>query len=323
MKKVYKHDERTFAILRILSDETDPDHFLSLPALMARLEETGIHSERKAIYRSVHALKTAGFDVRFVRRKPLSGYYLSRPFSPSEILLLRQLVSDSVSLSQKESETIRNKLDRLISPYEKELLPPSIDAEGKTDNTEVLATLEKTVRAIASRHLLEFRYYDLSITRRKQYRKNNRLYRLLPCAVVSNAGRLYAVFYSPKYQNFANYRLDKMSTVQESQEVCDPISFDAKRWIQRSFQMYTGEAATVTLDCDSSLISQIYDQFGTDLIISRVETDWFTVSIKTSLTPTLIAWILTFYDRITVRKPQELIDQLRRISDDINQRYPI
>jgi predicted DNA-binding transcriptional regulator YafY len=54
-----------------------------------------------------------------------------------------------------------------------------------------------------------------------------------------------------------------------------------------------------------------------------VETDWFTVSIKTSLTPTLIAWILTFYDRITVRKPQELIDQLRRISDDINQRYPI
>ena len=313
--------ERTFTLLEILKEETDRDHTLSMAEILARLLERGIRTERKAVYRSMEALREAGFEVASLRRMRRHGYYLKRPFSAAEVWILKDLLTQSVSLSEKETDAILRKLDQLLSPFEKESLPVSVPAGLKTKNTHVLSVLETALHAIRERRFLDFRYYDLSVTRKKQYRRTGKPYHLLPAAVMSEFGRFYIVFYSPKYKNFASYRADKIDSVTESEEISDPVFFDEENWRRNSFQMYAGDAITVTLECPLSLVSQIYDQFGSDLIISRVSADTFTVNVRSALTPPLISWILTFYDEITVKKPKALIDELLKISGVLMEKY--
>ena len=325
MKKDILHAERTLAVLEILKEETDPDHLLSMPDLLLRLQERGIETERKAVYASLKALNHAGFETVFVRKKYLQGYYLLRPFSPAEILILKDLIFQSVSLSEKETMRIASLLDGLLSKAQAEALPAfrSSLADQKTDNSEVISVLEHAIKAIGERRYLDFRYYDLSVTRTRQYRRNAKIYHLLPVAVMSELGRFYIVFYSPKYGNFANYRADRMSSVAFSEEISDPVRFEEEAWQRHTFQMFAGEASTITLECPLSLISQIYDQFGKNLIISRLTDTSFTVHVRSALTPTLVSWILTFYREITVTKPQELIDELLNISEVLEKKYRV
>ena len=68
--------------------------------------------------------------------------------------------------------------------------------------------------------------------------------------------------------------------------------------------------------------TQVFDQFGKDVMISAISPENFTVSIRTSVSPTLISWILMFYDRIEVLRPDDLIDELRKIAKTVLKTYP-
>ena len=85
--------------------------------------------------------------------------------------------------------------------------------------------------------------------------------------------------------------------------------------------MYSGEATTVSLKCPINLSNILFDEFGKDIIISKTTDDYFIVNIRTSITPTLTSWILQFYDKIEVVKPKELIDELKKISKSIKEKY--
>ena len=57
------------------------------------------------------------------------------------------------------------------------------------------------------------------------------------------------------------------------------------------------------------------------MIVSRHDSTSFTVSIRSSLSPTLVSWILMFYDRIKVIAPQELIEELKTIAETLRKTY--
>lgn len=321
MNPVAGHIARTFAILSILNEQTDRNHCISMNDLVLFLEDRNIPAERKAVYKSIHALQSYGYDIRYTRADGQNGYYIERPWSSSEIRVLIDAVNSSYSLSARVSGEMNRKLKACLSPFEQELMPEVPAHQNKTDNDEVLDLISKLLHA-ASRSLpVEFCYYDLTITRKKQYRRSKAVYRLLPVAVMENSGRYYCVFYSRKHDSFANYRIDKMNSLTVADEPEEPVRFDAERWAETSFQMYRGDPVTVQLECESSMVPIIFDQFGKNVLISAVGENTFTVNLKSSISPTLISWILMFYDRITVKAPKELITRLLEIADSICQNY--
>ncbi len=285
------------------------------------LEDRQISAERKAIYKSIHVLQEYGYDIRYTRENGQNGYYIERPWSPSEIKVLIDAVNNSYSLSENVSQAMNEKLKSCLSPYERELITSSCPQRNKTDNDEVLDLISKLLHAAALSLPVEFCYYDLTITKKKQYRRSKATYRLLPAAVMENSGRYYCVFYSRKHGSFANYRIDKMTSLSVGDVPEEPVRFDAQRWAETSFQMYRGDPVTVQLECDSSLIPIIFDQFGKNVLISAVNENTFTVNLKSSVTPTLISWILMFYDRITAKGPEELVEKLLEIADSVHQKY--
>lgn len=60
----------------LLRRETDEDHALSMSDILSRLEELGVHAERKSIYDDLSALEDYGMDI-IATRRPSGGYQLA------------------------------------------------------------------------------------------------------------------------------------------------------------------------------------------------------------------------------------------------------
>ena len=311
---------RTLLILNILRERSDAEHIISMPDLIAELAEKGIAADRRTIYLSMDALRRNGWDIRFTRRQG-QGYYLNRQFQPAEIMVLTDAVQNSPAISRDQTDRLSAQLKTLLSAEQQKLLPVPAAAEGKTDNPNVIRYIEILLEAAAGHHPVEFRYYDVSVNRQKAYRRSRRSYHLLPCAVMSSQGRYYGIFHDRKHRDFAAYRIDKMEHLQMLEDTEEPVYFDMEAWKRTSFDMYHGDAVTVTAVFDRSLSNVLFDRFGQDIIISNVTDTDFTASIRTAVTPTLTAWFLQFYDRITILRPAGLIAALQDIAASINKTY--
>lgn len=323
MKEMIKDGAARVLILKnTLEEESDEDHLLSMNCLIAVLEEHGIHADRRTVYHDIKALNENGESIIFAKHgRHVQGYYMEHRLSPAEAVILAESVQDSLSLSTDDGSRISNKIIALLSMHQRSGLRLNPSSLGKTDNKEVLSTISLILQAIQQAHPISFRYYDYTVTRQKKYRRSSHLYTEVPYAVITDSGRLYCVLYSSIHQSFGAWRIDKMDSLTIVNESAELKPFDLERWMQASFRMYTGRPETITCEFDLSILNQVYDQFGRDILISKVTDTAFTASIQGSVTPTLISWLLQFYDRITVRQPASLISQLKRIADTLQKQY--
>lgn len=76
---------KTLYVMRILQDETDAEHGLSLRQIIERLNDYGIQAERKGLYRDIEALREFGFDIQTYQRNPVQYAIASRDFTLSEL----------------------------------------------------------------------------------------------------------------------------------------------------------------------------------------------------------------------------------------------
>ena len=312
--------ERALKLYQILKEHTDPDHLLTMPELQALLEEEGLPSDRRSVYRVLDTLNKAGFDVVY-QRSPKQGYFISHDLSVAEAVLLCDSVLENTSLSKKTSDRLCGIILSMLSENQREeafLTPPS---PAKAEHNDLAESLSVLLKAIHTQHYVTFLYYDYTVTRRKQYRRSHQKYRLTPAAVIASSGRYYAVMYSDSHQSFASYRIDKMEQVTMEEEQSEYHPFDAEGWMQTSFQMYRGEPETVILQFDLSMANIVFDEFGYDILITAADQKSFTAAVKTGVTPTLVSWILQFHDRITVIRPQSLIERLLAISEQVISQY--
>ena len=82
---------KTLYVMRILQDETDAEHGLSLRQIIERLNDYGIQAERKGLYRDIEALREFGFDIQTFQRNPVQYAIVRRDFTLSELMLLQVL----------------------------------------------------------------------------------------------------------------------------------------------------------------------------------------------------------------------------------------
>ncbi len=314
--------ELAVAVLEILDRYSDENHLISMPNLQAVLSEDGIETNRQTVYKAIDILKKHGFDISFRKAKGLQGYFLKHAFTKAEAFVLVSAVQEAMALTKEETESLVARITSHISEYAAKELPQIVPAAGKAKDAGILKNIEILLEAIPKHHPVEFKYFDYTVSRTKQYRKDGRSYHLIPYGIASDQGRYYCIFYNEKYGSFGNYRIDKMERIKVLEECADPVMFSLENHIRSSFHMYTSEATTISVRFDKSLSSVVYDQFGmNDIIISKTTNETFTANIKTAITPTLVSWLLQFPDQCTVERPASLINELKRIAASINARY--
>ena len=80
--------QKLLVLLRVLWEQSDDEHPMTVGELLAALERQGLKGERKSIYTDMEALRAFGIDV-VNRRGKGGGWYLGeRTFQLAELKLL-------------------------------------------------------------------------------------------------------------------------------------------------------------------------------------------------------------------------------------------
>lgn len=130
---------RILYIYRILVEETDSEHQITIQQIIDRLEEIGITAYRKTIQSDIEQLIEFGVDIICIRSSQNRYYINSNVFTLSELKLLVDAVEASHFITQSKSAELIGKLSDLTSNSNADKLSRHIylSKRMKSDNEEI------------------------------------------------------------------------------------------------------------------------------------------------------------------------------------------
>lgn len=311
---------RLLYLLDLFRQETNESNPYSMPMILDYLDAKGIVAERKAIYEDIDTLKEWGLDILYTRPQ---GYYLSSElFDSIEIKLLVDVIASSDFLTKKKTKQLQEKLLTCINTHDQETIRKQIfQNPNKFKNENIYYSLDTIQSAIYQNAAIQFMYFDVTVDKQKKYRKNSTPYSLIPYALLYENQRYYCIGYSLKHNNFSHYRVDKMDQVSLQPNSFEKKPFNLSSYKTKNFNMTIGDIEHVTLEFDLSLVNIVFDTFTQDVFIEKVNNSTFTIHVSTTISTNFIGWLLQFGNKVKVHSPQSLIDDIKRLIDEVQVLY--
>lgn len=115
MAKNVNQKLKMFYLRKILLENTDSEHFLTMNEILDKLNKTGIKAERKSIYNDIDLLRELGLDI--VNHKRLGYAVVKKDFDMSDIEVIIKALDES-NVADTKRQAIKEKLKVLLSKYE-------------------------------------------------------------------------------------------------------------------------------------------------------------------------------------------------------------
>jgi len=313
-------------VMKILLERTDEGNPMSVADIISALAVYDITAERKSIYSDIELLRQFGFDILTRREKTVSYYIAGRDFELPELKLLVDAVQSSRFITAKKSGELIKKLTLLTSRSQAKQLNRQVLITGRAKpiNEKIYYNIDVIHTAINGDKKISFKYFDYDIKQKEVYRKQGEAYRNTPVSLCWNEDKYYLIAYNAYYDDFANYRVDRMSNVDVLADDADDYSkkaFDAAEYSKRVFGMYDGEIIQASLSFHICLLNAVIDRFGNDINIIPSEDDWFDISVSVSISPVFLAWMFQFGSLAVINTPDKLINAMCELLDENNQCY--
>lgn len=302
-------------LMRIFMERTDADHAMSIQELIAALAEYDISAERKSIYSDIELLREFGLDIEMKRSKTVGYYVDAREFELPELKLLVDAVHSSRFITAKKSNELIQKLAGLTSKPQANQLCRQVYAASrpKTMNESIYYNIDAIHTAIQSGYKICFQYFDYNAYKERVYRKEGEIYCQSPIALCWEDDKYYLICYSTKYDNFANYRVDRMSNVTVCEETAQkPKEFDVVEYTKQMFGMHSGELVTATLRFEQSLANTVMDRFGPDVPFCK-KGDFIEICVEVSSSPVFFSWMFQFGNKAEIVAPKSLIASMKEL----------
>lgn len=105
-------------ILKILMENTDQKHPITVNQIIKELEKFDISAERKSIYSDIEALKEFGVDVICIRERANMYYVGKRGFELTELELIIHAILSAKFITNEKGQEIIKKIKTLTSIHE-------------------------------------------------------------------------------------------------------------------------------------------------------------------------------------------------------------
>lgn len=301
-----KRKKLSFAILDILRQYTDENHKLSQNDIVELLEKDyDVKADRKSIKRNITSLLEMGYPIEFketLRMYPnkdgvmeesyiLSDFYLERDFTDAELRLLIDSLLFSKHIPYSQCKELVGKLEGLSNRYFKSrvrfirTLP-----ETAPKNRELFYTIEIIDEAIANEKQIAFTYNEFG-TDKKLHPKREREFVVNPYQMAAINGRYYLIGNYDKYNNIANYRLDRITDIRLLDTPVKPVKkvdgmkngFYLPKHMAEHLYMFAGESVPVTFRMNKEILNDVIDWFGSEIafmdetedeVTARVTVNW-------------------------------------------------
>ena len=285
---------RPFYVAKMLYEQTDEEHYLTIAQIINQLESKyGISTSRGTIGDDIKALQTFGVEIEVEQSTQNRYYLIGRRFDLPELKLLIDAVESARFIPKEKSSVLVSKLSLLASPFDAPKLVRNVDVENriKADNEKIYYIMEALNDAINDKKKVSFQYY--TYTRNKE----------------RNGDYYYVVGYSEKHGSIGSFRVDRIVTTPQilSEEQHEPPKeFDLNVYLNSMFRMYNGERKQVELICDNDLMDAVIDKFGKDVDVSAYDENSFKVDVMTSVGNVFYSWILGFGGRVYISSPDDV-----------------
>ena len=303
---------KTLVLLDVLRELTDEEHRLSVPDLVAELNDRGVPAERKGVYRDIEALREHGENIV----QTPTGYYLGeRDFELAELRLLISAVQAAYFVTPLRSGQIMEKLVSFRSCYQAEGLRAQCNmGRLKCENDEVLHTIDTLNLAIAARRQASFIYFKRDVDRRSVTQRKGRRYHVNPYALIWMQDRYYLVCNMDERDDLTHFRLDRMQSVRMEQQPWRHFSqvseykksFDQADYVKKCVNMFGDKVRLVTLRCENALSGDVFDRFGVDIIVSRETETHFRATVNVAAGDGFLAWVAQWGPRMEILAPEDV-----------------
>ena len=304
-------------LIDMLEKHSDEKHPLTTPEIIRRLEEVGIHSERKSIYDDIARLCDYGYDIISIKSRLGGGYYLaSREFELPELKLLVDAVQSSRFITTKKSRQLIQKLEAKASQYDAGKLQRQVYVAGrvKTENESIYYNIDNIHYAIQENKQIQFNYLDWNLKKELVKRPNGEK-RVSPWALIWREENYYLVAFDSQDDIIKHYRVDKMGQVEvldarrEGMKQFEAV--DIASYTKQTFGMYAGEEERVTLQFPNRLIGVVLDRFGKDADIRPMEDDTFRIRVSVALSGQFFGWLAGIGKEAKIIAPEKVNEQYK------------
>jgi len=311
-------------LMEILRAETDEQNPMLAKDLRKRLADKGVIVDRRVLTRDIDILNEFGYEIMSTMIGHEKAYYvLDRSFSVPELKILIDAVQAATFITDKKTPELVEKIAALGGAHRAEILQENIVCFNtrKHSNESIYYNVDCLENAIQNNKKVKFLYYDLDEHGEKIYRREGHHYIVEPIALVFNDDNYYLSCYSEKYDNTANYRVDRMSAVEMVDEEISEKTIELRNGVdcytEQVFRMYGGALENVTLELDDKLIGVIYDKFGEDTKIVRTGDTTVAASVKVQISPTFFGWLFQFGNQMKVLSPSSVADDYKKQAEAI------
>ena len=316
MPKSMNQKLKLLYLQKILLENTDEEHTISMDRILTLLANKGIDAERKSIYSDIEELNNFGMDILCKKGKNGGYYVASREFEFSQIRLLVDIVQSAKFITEKKSNELIKKLEMLVSSHEAYKLQAEVYVANrvKTDNETIYYLVHDISEAMNQNRKITFKYLEWSLDKQLVPKKDGALYKVSPWMLSWDDENYYLVAFDDEAQKIKHYRIDKMKsvTVIDEHREGKPEKIDVAVYSKKVFGMYGGEEERVTLECDNSMIGIIMDRFGSEVIIRKKDGS-FEATVNVMISPQFLAWIVGFCGKIRSLSPEKVCDELKTL----------
>ena len=304
-------------LMKILLEETDEDHDLTLNEIVEKLKAYNVTAERKSLYSDIENLRTFGLDIIGMQYGKTYHYKVaSRQFQLVELKLLVDAVQSSRFITEKKSDELIAKLESYASKYEAKKLARQVNVNGrvKTMNERIYYSVDKIHEALNEESQIKFQYFTWTADKKMELKHGGAYYSVSPWALCWDDEKYYLVGYDNREYTIKHFRVDKMadvSVVYEEREGKEEFSkMQMSEYTNRLFGMFDGNLETVTLLCENHAANVIIDRFGTDIPLMKTDAEHFAVRVRVSVSKLFLSWIMAI-PGVKIVAPERTVDMMK------------
>ena len=311
-------------LVELLRQETDEDHPMRTGVICDRLRAMNISCDRRTLHRDMKMLNEQGYEVMKELIDHEMAYYISdRSFSVPELKILIDAVQAASFITEKKSNELIDKIADLGGSHRAEILKNNIVRFNtrKHSNEAIYYNVGFLEEAIQQNRKIIFRYFDLNEVGEKVYRREGHHYVVEPVGLVFNEDNYYLVCYSAKHDGTANYRVDRMESVEvideEITDIAKLLRDSVSSMTESTFKMFGGQTVDAMLEFDDRLIGVVYDKFGEDATMLRTGEHTCMAAVKVQVSPTFFGWLFQFGKKMIITNPVSLKEEYIKLANEI------
>ena len=325
-------------ILSILRKYTDANHPMTQQQIAEKLlSDYGMEVNRSTIKRNIEDLIDAEYDIGYTEIKRThtdkktgekeenyiyTDLYYEHEFSESELHMLIDGLLFSRSVPYTARKDLIEKLGDLSSSYfSRRMNHVRCMSSDSPENKSLFYNIELLDEAIAEgkQVRITYGYYGMDMKLHENMNEDgSRKWQILnPYQMVASEGRYYLICNKDNYPNVANYRIDRIVSIEVLEKPAKPKNqvegledgLNMEDYVYQNLNMFTGKPEKVEFVVPRRAVSVVIDFFGRHVKFHE-EDGTVECSLLVSR-ESMKRWAVQMAGTVRVISPPELVEEIR------------